>query len=87
MTARKQNTLITLDCKVSPQENLYSVTGTFQCRLAVPFDSQELDQIEANIEHAGQEFKRQLTQQVLEAASRRTSQKNVEFDKTSYECS
>ena len=74
MTDRNHNTTIALDCKVDSQENLYPIAGTFPCRLFVPFDVHELDQIEAKIANAGQEFKRQFTKQVLEEADRRIAQ-------------
>ena len=74
MTAQNQDTALTLDCKVESQENLYHVTGTFQCQLVVPFDGDELDQIESKIEKAGQEFKRQLTRQLLENADQRIAE-------------
>ena len=70
MVAHKQNTALTLDCKVERRENpenaanpyaenQYVVTGTFQIQLSTTFDVHELDQIEAEIEQVGQEFKRQ----------------------------
>ena len=71
MFARKQDTAVTLDCKVACQENHYSVCGTFQIPISVAFDAHELDHIEAEIENAGKEFKRQVTRHVLEAADRR----------------
>jgi len=82
MVAHKQDTALTLDCKVECRENpdnaanpyaenQYVVTGTFQIRISTTFDVHELDQIEAEIEQAGQEFKRQSTRHVLEAADRR----------------
>ena len=76
MFASGQATAITLDCQVSlqnphngpengdSQANRYIVSGTFQCHVGTMFDAHELDQIEAEIETIGQEFKRQLTQYV-----------------------
>jgi len=90
MFAPSQDTRITLDCKVSLQENdnsqnrilqnfdsqerHFTVAGTFEFQLATSFDTHELDQIEAAIEKIGQEFKRQATRQVLEAADRRVAE-------------
>jgi len=74
MTAPKQNSLISLHCQVDCRENLYAAIGTFQCQLAPAFDSRELDQIESEIETIGQEFKRQLTQHVLETADNRIAE-------------
>ncbi|MCL2348841.1 MAG: hypothetical protein FWC50_11360 [Planctomycetaceae bacterium] len=91
MIAPSQDTRITLDCKVECQENRdlhanhYTLAGTFQCHVGTSFDAYELDQIEAEIEKLGQEFKRQLTQHVLEAADRRVAEvaqtANPEFHK------
>ena len=74
MFAQKQDTAVTLDCKVACQENQYSVAGTFQIPISVAFDAHELDQIEAEIENAGQEFKRQVTRHVLESADRQVAE-------------
>ena len=83
MTAPQQDTSIRLSCKVECQKNQYSVDGTFQCSLFSPFDTHELDQIESEIEKIGieseiekigQEFKRQLTQQILETADHRIAE-------------
>jgi hypothetical protein len=71
MVAQKQDTALTLDCKVECREKHYFAVGTFQIPISSTFDVHELDQIEAEIEIIGQEFKRQLTRHVLEAADRR----------------
>ena len=68
MFAPSQNTPLSLDCKVTRQDNSYTLVGTFQCHVGTTFDAHELDQIEAEIETIGQEFKRQATQYVLETA-------------------
>lgn len=68
MPAQKQNKLINLDCKVVSQNNQYILAGTFQGRLVVDPALNELDQIEAEIEALGQEFKRQITRHTLETA-------------------
>ena len=96
MVAHKQDTALTRDCKVERQgnpkiaanpyaENQYVVTGTFQIRISTTFDVHEPDQIEAEIEQAGQEFKRQVTRHVLEAADRRIAEvaqvANTDFHK------
>ena len=64
MFAPGQNTPLSLDCKVTRQDNAYTLVGTFQCHVGTTFDAHELDQNEAEIETIGQEFKRQLTQYV-----------------------
>jgi len=80
MFAQSQDTRITLNCKVEYQENHdlhenhYTLAGTFQCHIGTSFGVHELDQIEAEIEKIGQEFKRQATQHVLEAADRRVAE-------------
>ena len=74
MVAQKQDTPLTLDCKVECRENHYSAVGTFQIQLSPTFDVHELDQIEVEIEKAGQEFKRQVTRHTLEAADRRIAE-------------
>ena len=74
MISQKQDTALTPDCKVECRENHYSAVGTFQIQLSPSFDVHELDQIEAEIEQAGQEFKRQLTRHVIEAADRRIAE-------------
>ena len=71
MVAQKQDTALTLDCKVECRETHYFAVGTFQIPISSTFDVHELDQIESEIEKAGQDFKRQLTRQVLEAAGHR----------------
>jgi len=60
MIAQKKDNPVSINCKVECQENHYSIVGTFQCRLHSSFDGLELDQIEAEVERIGQEFKRQL---------------------------
>jgi len=74
MFAQKEDTAVTLDCKVECRKNHYFATGTFQIPLSPAFDVHELDQIESKIEQAGQAFKRQLTRHVLEAADRRVTE-------------
>ena len=74
MVAQKQDTALTLDCKVECRENHYFAVGTFQIQISTTFDIHELDQIEAEIEQAGQEFKRQVTRHTLEAADRRIAE-------------
>ena len=56
------------------QANHDTVAGTFQFQLAATFDAHEWDQIEAEVEKIGQEFKRQLTQHVHETANRRVAE-------------
>ena len=74
MVAQKQDTALIRDCKVECRENpeiaehQYVVTGTFQIQISSTFDVHELDQIESEIEQAGQEFKRQATRHVLKTA-------------------
>ena len=53
---QKQDTALIRDCKVECRKNHYSAVGTFQIQLSPTFDIHELDQIEAEIEQAGQEF-------------------------------
>ena len=74
MVAQKQDTPLIRDCKVECRENHYSAVGTFQIQISTTFDIHELDQIESEIEKAGQEFKRQFTRQVLEAADCRIAE-------------
>ena len=74
MVAQKQDTALIRDCKVECQKNHYSTVGTFQIQISPTFDIHELDQIEAEIEQVGQEFKRQLTRHVLEAADCRIAE-------------
>ena len=50
MVAQKQDTALTLDCKVECREKHYFVVGTFQIPISSTFDVHELDQIEAEIE-------------------------------------
>ena len=57
MVAQKQDTALIRDCKVECWENHYSAVGTFQIQISTTFDIHELDQIESEIEKAGQEFK------------------------------
>lgn len=68
MAAQNEDSRVTVDCKVENQENRYFVAGTFQTRLVIDPNANELDQIEAEIKLIGQEFKRHLPRCVLENA-------------------
>ena len=74
MFAKNQDTPVTADRQVECRGNHDFAAGTFQIRFSTSFDVHELDQIESEVEHVGQEFKRQLTRQVLEAADRRLAE-------------
>jgi hypothetical protein len=71
---QKQHDALTLDCQGECQENHYAVAGMFQVQLSIAFDAHELDHIESEIEKLGQEFKRQVTRHVVEAADHRIAE-------------
>lgn len=73
MNAQEHNSSIAVNCKVESQENQYLTIGNFQNILKIDPNENELDQIEAGIEVAGQQWKRQALRAVLEAADVRVA--------------
>ena len=75
MSTPHQDTALVFKSTVAPTENGgLALVGTFAIPLVFDNTADGLDQIEALIEHAGQEFKRQTTPIALEAADAQCSQ-------------
>jgi hypothetical protein len=74
MLAQDHNNRFVADCTATLIGNAYHVTGTFQCQIPVNATDNELDQIERQVDHLGQQFKRHLCQTTLETADDRCSE-------------
>ena len=71
MHAPHENNGISVECKVTAGENGYWVSGHFEHFVSVDGSGNPLDQIERQIESAGQEFKRVVCVKTLEADDER----------------
>jgi hypothetical protein len=68
MTAPQKDNGFRSDCKVTVQNNEYHLIGTFHAIVPINDATNPLDQVEKQIEHIGQQFKRHLCRETLEAA-------------------
>ena len=74
MSTPNQDTTPIFKSEVTTENGVAALVGTFFVPLVFENTADGLDQIEAQIEHAGQEFKRQTTPAALEAADAQCSQ-------------
>jgi len=74
MSTPNQDTPPIFKSEVTTENGVAALVGTFFVPLVFENTADGLDQIEAQIEHAGQEFKRQTTPAALEAADAQCSQ-------------
>ena len=71
MIALTQGNALVTECKVTHTENAFVAVGTFQLQLVIDDSKNELEQIETQIERAGQQFKRNVCHETLQAADER----------------
>jgi hypothetical protein len=74
MPAQHQDTTLVFKSEVISTATGNALVGTFSIPLALENTADGLDHIESQIEHAGQEFKRQTSAVALEAADQQVSQ-------------
>ena len=74
MHAQEENTGLSVDCKVVTTENGYFATGQFCYFVSIAESGNELDHIEKRIEQVGQEFKRVVCVETLQAADARNAE-------------
>lgn len=67
MDAQGKDNELQVECKAVAVENGYFVSGQFQCFIPVVGAGNKLEQIERQVEQAGQRFKRIVCVQTLEA--------------------
>ena len=74
MYAQDENNGLSVECKVVAEKNGYFVSGQFDYFVPITESGNKLDQIEKQVEQAGQEFKRIVSGQTLEADDARNAE-------------